>query len=90
VEGDQLLTQLVSEPTREGAPLDLLFVNREGLVDNVMVVGCLGHSDHAMIELSVLREIGRAVSRTTTLDFWRAETLTCLGAWLTESPRKQS
>ena len=25
---DHFLTQLVSEPTREGAPLDLLFVNR--------------------------------------------------------------
>ncbi|KAK4822040.1 hypothetical protein QYF61_006953 [Mycteria americana] len=30
---DNFLTQLVSEPTREGAPLDLLFTNREGLVD---------------------------------------------------------
>ncbi|KAK4830698.1 LOW QUALITY PROTEIN: hypothetical protein QYF61_012867 [Mycteria americana] len=29
---DNFLTQLVSEPTREGAPLGLLFVNREGLV----------------------------------------------------------
>ncbi|KAK4830685.1 LOW QUALITY PROTEIN: hypothetical protein QYF61_012854, partial [Mycteria americana] len=28
---DNFLTQLVSEPTREGAPLDLLFTNREGL-----------------------------------------------------------
>ena len=32
---DNFLTQLVSEPTREGALLDLLFVNREGLVDDV-------------------------------------------------------
>ncbi|KAK4812452.1 hypothetical protein QYF61_024853 [Mycteria americana] len=30
---DNFLTQLVSEPTREGAPLDLLFTNREGLLD---------------------------------------------------------
>ncbi|KAK4831891.1 hypothetical protein QYF61_020038 [Mycteria americana] len=29
---DNFLTQLVREPTREGAPLDLLFTNREGLV----------------------------------------------------------
>ncbi|KAK4828105.1 hypothetical protein QYF61_023467 [Mycteria americana] len=28
---DNFLTQLVSEPAREGAPLDLLFMNREGL-----------------------------------------------------------
>ena len=32
--GDNFLTQLVSEPTREGALLDLLFVDREGLVDD--------------------------------------------------------
>ena len=36
--GDNFLTQLVSEPTREGALLDLLFVNR-GLVDDVVVGG---------------------------------------------------
>ncbi|KAK4828578.1 hypothetical protein QYF61_027668 [Mycteria americana] len=47
---DNFLTQLVSEPTREGAPLDLLFTNREGLVSHVMVGGCLGQSDHEMIE----------------------------------------
>ncbi|KAK4832995.1 hypothetical protein QYF61_027019, partial [Mycteria americana] len=28
---DNFLTQLVSESTREGIPLDLLFANREGL-----------------------------------------------------------
>ena len=42
--------KLVREPIREGAPLDLLFVNREGLGD-VMVGGCLGHSDHKMIRV---------------------------------------
>ncbi|KAK4808474.1 hypothetical protein QYF61_005791 [Mycteria americana] len=46
---DNFLTQLVSEPTREGAPLDLLFTNREGLVSDVMVGGRLGQSDHEMI-----------------------------------------
>lgn len=33
---DNFLTELVSEPTREGDPLDL-FVNREGLLGNVSV-----------------------------------------------------
>ena len=37
--GDNFLIQLVSEPTREGALLDLLFVNREGLVDDAVVGG---------------------------------------------------
>ncbi|KAK4832198.1 hypothetical protein QYF61_021031 [Mycteria americana] len=48
VADDNFLTQLVSEPAREGAPLDLLFMNREGLVSHVMVGGHLGQSDHEM------------------------------------------
>ncbi|GAB0176377.1 hypothetical protein GRJ2_000102900 [Grus japonensis] len=70
---DNFLTQLVSEPTREGTPLDLLFANREGLVGDVMVGGCLGHSDHEMIEFSVLREVRRRVSSIVTLDFQRVD-----------------
>jgi len=50
---DNFLTQLVSEPTRGCASLDLLFTNREGLVGDVVVGGCLGLSDHEMIEFSV-------------------------------------
>ena len=45
---DNFLTQLVSEPTREGSPLDW-FVNREGLVGDVIVGGHFGHSGHEMI-----------------------------------------
>ncbi|KAK4807146.1 hypothetical protein QYF61_018487 [Mycteria americana] len=70
---DNFLTQLVSEPTREGAPLDLLFTNREGLVSHVMVGGCLGKSDHEMIEFLIRGEVRRGVSRTATLDFQRAD-----------------
>ncbi|PKU28704.1 rna-directed dna polymerase from mobile element jockey-like [Limosa lapponica baueri] len=69
---DNFLTQLVREPTREGAPLDL-FVNKEGLVGDVMVGSHLGHSDHEMIEFLILVEIRRVVSRTATLDFRKAD-----------------
>ena len=69
--GRELLTQLVSEPTKEGASLDLLFVNREGLVGDVMVGGHLGHHNHEMIEFLILGEVKRGVSRTATLDFQR-------------------
>ena len=54
---ENFLTQLVSEPTREGAPLDLSFVNREGLESDMMVGGCLGHSDHEMIGFLILGEV---------------------------------
>ncbi|KAK4815696.1 hypothetical protein QYF61_006679 [Mycteria americana] len=70
---DNFLTQLVSEPTREGAPLDLLFMNREGLVSHVMVGGRLGQSDHEMIEFLIRGEAARGVSKTATLDFRRAD-----------------
>jgi len=46
---DNFLTQLVSEPTRGGASLDLLFTNREGLVGDVVVRGHLGLSNREMI-----------------------------------------
>ena len=72
---DNFLMQLVREPTREGALLDLLFVNREGLLDDVVVGGRLGHSDHEIIEFSVLREARRGGSRTDILDFQRADCL---------------
>ncbi|PKU28093.1 hypothetical protein llap_21603 [Limosa lapponica baueri] len=37
--------------TREGALLDLLVVNREGLVGHATAGGCLGDSDHEMIRV---------------------------------------
>ncbi|KAK4828050.1 hypothetical protein QYF61_023088 [Mycteria americana] len=70
---DNFLTQLVCEPTREGAPLDLLFTNREGLVSHVMVGGRLGQSDHEMIEFLIHGEVRRGVSKTAALDFRRAD-----------------
>lgn len=47
------LTQLVSEPTREGIPLDLLFVNGEGLVPGTL----LG----TVMTILILREAKRRV-----------------------------
>ena len=42
---DNFLMQVVREPTRGGALLDLLVTNREELVK---VRSCLGQSDHEM------------------------------------------
>ena len=57
--------------------LDLLFVNREGLVGNVKVGGGLEQSDHKMLDFSILAEPQRGVSRTATLDFRRADFHLC-------------
>ena len=62
--GDNFLTHLVREPTRGNKILDLLFVNRGGLVGDVEVGGHQGHSDH-----EILVEPQRGVSRTACLDF---------------------
>lgn len=47
---ESFLTQLVSKRARGGALLGLLFANREELVGDVVVRGCLGHSDHDIHE----------------------------------------
>jgi len=70
---DSFLTQLVSEPTRGGDPLDLLFSDREGLVGDVVGGSCLGQSDHEMMEFSILGEARNWTSKTAVLDFWRAD-----------------
>jgi len=58
---DNFLMQLVSEPTRGVASLDLLFTNRD-----VVVGGCLGLSDHEMVEFSVHGVVKRGARKTST------------------------
>ncbi|RMC20237.1 hypothetical protein DUI87_01083 [Hirundo rustica rustica] len=70
---DNFLSQLVSEPTRGGTMLDLLFANRDGLVGVVVVGGRLGQSDHEIIEFSIFGEIMRNTNKTLTLDLQRAD-----------------
>ena len=40
---------------------------------DVVARGCLGLSNHEMIEFWILGEVGRGVSKTTIMDFWRAD-----------------
>ena len=62
--GDNFLMQLVRKPMRGAAPLDLLFTNRDGLVRDVEVGGCLGQSDHDMVEFSILGGVRTGNSKT--------------------------
>lgn len=80
--GSNFLIQLVREPTRENALLDLKFVSREGPVGDVVAGGHLGH---VMREFLILE----AVRRTVTLDFRRAD-FSLLGTRVTELPGRQS
>jgi len=68
---DNFLMQVVEEPTRRGALLNLVLTNKEGLVEDVKVGGRLGCSDHEMV-FRILHGGRRAISRIKTLDFRRA------------------
>ncbi|GAB0207232.1 hypothetical protein GRJ2_003188800 [Grus japonensis] len=70
---DNFLLQVIEEPTRRGAMLDLVLTNKEGLVGDVKLKGSLGCSDHEMVELKILRAARRASSKLLTLDFRRAD-----------------
>ncbi|GAB0206950.1 hypothetical protein GRJ2_003160600 [Grus japonensis] len=70
---DNFLLQVIEEPTRRGAMLDLVLTNKEGLVGDVKLKGSLGCSDHEMVEFGILRAARRACSKLTTLDFRRAD-----------------
>ncbi|PKU30465.1 rna-directed dna polymerase from mobile element hypothetical protein [Limosa lapponica baueri] len=67
---DNFLSQVLSEPTRKDALLDF-FVNREGLVGDVMVGVCLSHSDHETVEFKIFSVMKKKVSRVAALDFKR-------------------
>ena len=75
---DNILMQLVREPKRGAAPLDLLFTKEEGLVGDVEVGSSLAQNDHEMVELSILGGARKGNNKTDTwrviLDFWRADT----------------
>ena len=86
---DNFLRQLVSEPIRGGASLDLLFTNRPGQVADVVVGGRLGLSDREMIEFLVCGEFKSGANKITTMDFWRAD-LACSGCQLRGSLGKKS
>jgi len=69
---DNFLMQVVEEPKRRGTLLDLVLMNKEGLVEHVNVGGRLGCSDHEMVNFRILGGGSRAISRIKTLDFRRA------------------
>jgi len=69
---DNFLMQMVEEPTRRGAVLDLVLMNKEGLAEDVKVGGSLGSRDHEMVEFRIVGGGSRAISKIKTLDFRRA------------------
>jgi len=69
---DNFLSQVISTPTLGDAILDLVVSNASELVGDVKIGGSLGYSDHALVELTLLREMGITKSIVRTLNFRRA------------------
>ncbi|KAK4829766.1 hypothetical protein QYF61_006490 [Mycteria americana] len=70
---DKFLLQVIEEPKRRGAMLDLVLTNKEGLVGNMKLKGSLGCSDHETAVFKILRTLRRVHSKLTTVDFRRAD-----------------
>jgi len=68
-----LLFQIVQEPMRRGAMLDLVLTNKERLMSDEKLKGSLGYSDHEMVEFKVLRASKRVCSKLTTVDLRRVD-----------------
>ncbi|PKU28257.1 dtw domain-containing protein 2 [Limosa lapponica baueri] len=66
---DNFLLQVMEEPTRKGAMLDLVLTNKGRLVENIMLKG----SDHEMVEFKILRSTRRVHSKLATLEFRRTD-----------------
>lgn len=69
---DNFLTQLMRERIKEGTLLGLLSSKRELIVDDVMIWGHFEHSDHDVMEFSVV-ELKKGGNRTVTLEFQWAD-----------------
>ncbi|KAF1446075.1 hypothetical protein FQV07_0012864, partial [Pygoscelis papua] len=50
---DNFLSQVIGNPTRGDAILDLLVTNASELIGDVKIGGSLGCSDHALVEFAV-------------------------------------
>jgi len=69
---DNFLSQVISTPTRGDAILHLVVTNASELVGDVKIGGSLGCSDHALVKLTLLREMGITKSIVRTLNFRKA------------------
>jgi len=69
---DKFLLQVIEQPMRRGAMLDLVLISKEGLMVKVKLKCSLGCSDHELVEFKILRAARRIHSKLTTVDFRRA------------------
>jgi len=70
---DKFLSQVIDPPTRGDATLDLMLTNASELISGIKTGGSLGCSDHALVEFTVLRDMGKARSIVRTVNFRKAK-----------------
>jgi len=60
---DNFFSQVIDTPTRGDAIPDLVVTNASELISGIKTGGSLGCSDHALVEFTVLRDVGKAYSQ---------------------------
>ncbi|KAJ7409030.1 hypothetical protein BTVI_58103 [Pitangus sulphuratus] len=65
---DNIMEQVLREPTWKDALLDLMLVNRVDLMSEVEIGGHLGHREHKVIEFKISVQRRKRVSKTSALD----------------------
>jgi len=71
IEGN-FLSQLIDTPTRGDTIPDLMLTSAGELISSIKMGGSLGSSDHALVEFTVLRDMGKARGKVRTLNFRKA------------------
>ena len=66
---DNLLRHVIDISTRGDAMLDLLLTNTSEMISDTRIGGCLGCSDHAVVEFTILRDVEQAMSKIRKLNF---------------------
>ncbi|KAK4830650.1 LOW QUALITY PROTEIN: hypothetical protein QYF61_012493 [Mycteria americana] len=66
---DSFLSQVIDSPTRGDMILDLFVTNASELISDVKIGGSLGCSDHALVELADLNDMGKEKRKVRTLNF---------------------
>jgi len=69
---DNFLSQVIDTPAWGDAILDLMLTSESELISDVKTGGSLGCSEHALVELTVLRDMGNARSIVRTLNSRKA------------------
>jgi len=63
---------VIGNPAQGDAILDLMLTNASELISGIKTGGSLGCSDHLLVELTALRDVGMVRSIVRTLNFRKA------------------